>query len=72
MAVAGARAASETGVNRAEHVWQLLVEHNITVASGFARGLDTAVQHTAISSTGQTTALLGTGVANANQQAIEF
>lgn len=71
MTAVGAHTASEAGVNRAEHMSQLLVEYNVAIASGFARGLVTATHHTAINSAGQPIALLGTVITKCKQQAIE-
>lgn len=62
IAVVGTRDASDSGVNRATRMSQLLVERGITVVSGLARGIDTAAHRSALESGGRTIAVIGTGI----------
>lgn len=62
VAVVGTRQASEAGIRRAQHMSALLVEHQVTVVSGLARGIDTAAHRSALDSGGRTLAVLGTGI----------
>lgn len=62
VAVVGTRACSELGLRRAKRVSHLLTEHDVTVVSGLARGIDTAAHTTALESGGRTIAVLGTGI----------
>ncbi|MDA8398521.1 MAG: DNA-processing protein DprA [Actinomycetota bacterium] len=62
VAVVGTRQASEPGIRRAQRMSKLLVEREVTVISGLARGIDTAAHRTAIESGGRTIAVLGTGI----------
>jgi DNA processing protein len=63
LAVVGTREASEAGIRRAMRMSKLLVEQEVTVVSGLARGIDTAAHRAAIQSGGRTIAVLGTGIA---------
>lgn len=60
VAVVGSRKASAAGVRRAQALVQALVEHDITVVSGLAEGIDTVAHETAIALGGRTIAVLGT------------
>jgi DNA processing protein len=60
--VVGTRAASDDGVKRAGRMAQLLVEHEVTVVSGLARGIDTAPHTAALGAGGRTIAVIGTGI----------
>lgn len=60
VSVVGSRKASAAGLLRAERITKALVEHNITVVSGLAEGIDTVAHKTAIRLGGKTIAVLGT------------
>ena len=60
VAIVGSRKASEAGVRRARAFVKALVEHDITVVSGLAEGIDTVAHETAIALGGKTIAVLGT------------
>ena len=62
VAVVGTRQASPTGISRAESMARQLVEQGVTVASGLARGIDTAAHTTALTYKGRTVAVIGTGI----------
>jgi DNA processing protein len=62
VAVVGTRDASPAGIRRARRMSRLLVEREVTVISGLARGIDTAAHCAAIESGGRTIAVLGTGI----------
>ena len=60
VSVVGSRAASKEGLQRAKIISKTLVEHDIIVVSGLAKGIDTMAHQTAIGSGGRTIAVLGT------------
>jgi DNA processing protein len=60
VAVIGTREPSGEGRARAKKLVRRLVEDDVTVVSGLARGIDTVVHQTAIESDGRTIAVLGT------------
>lgn len=60
VAVVGSRKASDKGTKRARALVKALVEHDITVVSGLAEGIDTVAHETAIALGGKTIAVLGT------------
>lgn len=62
VAVVGTRQASPAGIVRAETIARQLVEQQVTVASGLARGIDTAAHTTALAHQGRTIAVIGTGI----------
>ncbi|MGH3771353.1 MAG: DNA-processing protein DprA [Pseudonocardiaceae bacterium] len=62
IAVVGTRQASEDGRRRAARLVQGLVEANVTVLSGLARGIDTAAHTAALSANGRTVAVVGQGI----------
>jgi predicted Rossmann fold nucleotide-binding protein DprA/Smf involved in DNA uptake len=61
--VCGARNASEEGCGIARMCGRLLAEARITVASGYARGVDLAAHHGALDAGGDTLAFLPYGIA---------
>lgn len=65
VAVVGTRDASQAGLARAEQMAIRLVENNVTVVSGLARGIDTAALRAAIEAGGRTIGVIGTGVTKA-------
>jgi len=60
VSIVGSRAASREGLQRAKIISKALVDHDIIVVSGLAKGIDTIAHQTAIDSGGQTIAVLGT------------
>ena len=60
VAVVGTRGASPAGIERAARLSGLLVSHHVTVISGLARGIGTAVHQAALDGGGRTIAVLGT------------
>ena len=62
VAIVGTRSPSSHGKSVAEKLVQGLVEQQLTIVSGFARGIDTAAHKTAIQAGGRTIAVLGNGV----------
>lgn len=63
IAVIGTRNATRYGLVAAERITQELVEHNLTIISGLARGIDT-VAHTTALKNGRTIAVIGSGLLN--------
>jgi DNA processing protein len=62
VAVVGTRNASDLGRRRAGSMARLLAEHEVTVVSGLARGIDTAAHTAALEAGGRTIAVIGTGI----------
>jgi DNA processing protein len=62
IAVVGSRDASEEGRRVAGRIASALVDREITVVSGLAAGIDTAVHEQALAAGGRTVAVIGTGV----------
>ena len=62
VAVVGTRAASPEGLARARTMTRQLVESDVTITSGLARGIDTAAHTTALEHIGRTVAVIGTGI----------
>jgi DNA processing protein len=60
IAIVGAREASDAGRARARKLARLLAERGIAVASGLARGIDTAAHRGALEAGGITFAVIGT------------
>lgn len=60
VAVVGTRKPSREGRARARRLARLLVEHDITVVSGLATGIDTEAHTAAIEAGGRTIAVIGT------------
>jgi DNA processing protein len=71
VAIVGSRDASELGLRRAARLAHALVEQQITVVSGLARGIDTAAHRAAIERGGRTVAVLGTPLDQCNPRANE-
>jgi DNA processing protein len=63
VAVVGTRNASAAGTSAASAIAEHLVEHEYTVVSGLAAGIDTAAHTAALSHGGRTVAVIGTGLA---------
>ena len=62
LAVIGARNASGNGRYFAEHIAAAASHHGLTIASGLARGIDTAAHRGGLQGAGSTIAVLGCGV----------
>lgn len=62
-AVVGTRNASEDGLRRAARMARGLVEHDVVVFSGLAKGIDTAAHTATVEAGGRTVAVMGTGIA---------
>lgn len=60
VAVIGTRKPSAEGIKAASKITRVLVDHEIVVVSGLARGIDTVAHRTAIEHGGKTIAVLGT------------
>lgn len=64
VAVVGTRGASEDGLRRAARMARGLVEHDVTVFSGLAKGIDAAAHSATVDAGGRTVAVMGTGIAS--------
>lgn len=64
VAVVGTRDASSDGLSKASLMATRLVEHEVTVISGLARGIDTAAHKAALAAGGRTIAVMGTGISS--------
>lgn len=62
VAIVGTRRVSHYGRQATEEFAKVLAEHNITVTSGLARGVDGIAHRAALNSMGRTIAVLGSGV----------
>ena len=60
VAVVGSREPSDDGYKRAARIARELVEHDFTVVSGLAKGIDTAALNSAIEAEGRVAAVIGT------------
>lgn len=60
VAVVGTRQISDDGIKRARKLVRQLVEHDYTIVSGLAKGVDTVAHKTAIDAGGRTIAVPGT------------
>jgi DNA processing protein len=65
IAVVGARHASPEGLAHAAAIAEHLVDHDFTVVSGLAAGIDTAAHTAALDAGGRTVAVIGTGLNHA-------
>lgn len=65
VAVVGTREASDDGIGRARKVARALVEHDVTVLSGLAKGIDAAAHTATLDAGGRTIAVIGTGILGA-------
>lgn len=63
IAVVGTRQASEDGLRRAARMARELVEHDVVIASGLAKGIDAAAHQATLAAGGRTFAVMGTGIA---------
>lgn len=62
VAVVGTRNVSEQGAARTRRLVKTLVEHDFTIVSGLAQGVDTIAHQTAIECGGRTIAVIGTPI----------
>ncbi len=62
IAVVGTRRATEYGAGVSDRLSRKLVQNNITVVSGLARGIDTCAHKAALAEKGRTIAVLGNGI----------
>ena len=62
IAVVGTRQVSSEGASRTRKLVRSLVDHDFTVVSGLAQGVDTIVHQTAINHGGRTFAVIGTPI----------
>ena len=62
IAIVGTRLATPYGLGVAERLGAALVEHDVTVVSGLARGIDGAVHRAVVRAGGSTVGVLGCGV----------
>lgn len=65
VAVVGSRKASPAALNFAADIARGLVDHEVTVVSGLAEGIDTAVMTAAIELGGRVVGVIGTGIDHA-------
>ncbi len=62
VAIVGTRKPTRYGIKQAKYFAEKLVENNLTVVSGLARGIDSAAHKTALENSGVTIAVLGNGL----------
>ena len=62
LALVGSRRSSPTGQRWTETLAHTLSEHNLTIVSGLARGIDSAAHRGALKGPGSTIAVLGCGI----------
>jgi DNA processing protein len=64
IAVVGTRQASEDGLRRAARMARELVDHDVVIISGLAKGIDRAAHDATLRAGGRTVAVMGTGIAS--------
>jgi DNA processing protein len=64
VSVVGSRKATDFGLRRAKIITRYLVDNNVTIVSGLAKGIDTIAHRSAIELGGKTIAVLGTPLDN--------
>lgn len=62
VAVVGSRKALDDGLRRARKIARALVEHDVTVLSGLAKGIDAAAHTATLEAGGRPIAVIGTGI----------
>lgn len=62
VAVVGTRKPTLEGISRATQIARLLAEHDVTVLSGLATGIDTAAHRACLDADGRTVAVVGSGI----------
>jgi len=60
VSIIGSRGASENGLSEAKEISKTLIENEVVIVSGLARGIDTIGHKTAIEKGGKTIAVIGT------------
>ena len=60
VSIIGSRKATKGGLLEAEKIARILIQNNVIITSGLARGIDTVAHETAIKHGGRTIAVLGT------------
>ena len=60
VSIIGTREATEEGLLAAEEVSKILIENNVVIVSGLAKGIDTVGHKTAMKNGGKTIAVIGT------------
>ena len=60
VSIIGSRGASERGLAEAKEITKILVENEVVIVSGLAKGIDTVGHKTAIKNGGRTIAVIGT------------
>ncbi|GHG14034.1 DNA-processing protein DprA [Streptomyces filamentosus] len=63
IAIVGTRQASEAGLRRAARMARELVDHDVVIASGLAKGVDAAAHQATLTAGARTFAVMGTGIA---------
>ncbi|MFE0631135.1 DNA-processing protein DprA [Streptomyces sp. NPDC058864] len=63
IAVVGTRNASVEGLKRSARMARELVDHDVVIASGLAKGVDAAAHEATLDAGGRTFAVMGTGIA---------
>jgi DNA processing protein len=62
VAVVGTRLPTPKGLDRASEMAKLLAQHDVTVLSGLAKGIDTAAHTACLDAGGRTISVLGSGI----------
>ncbi|MGI5484824.1 DNA-processing protein DprA [Streptomyces lavendofoliae] len=62
-AIVGTRNASDDGMRRAARMARLLIDEDVVIFSGLAKGIDTAAHTSTLDAGGRTVAVMGTGIA---------
>lgn len=62
VSVVGSRKASRDGLSRAFKIARELIQHNVTIVTGLAKGIDTAATEAAIEFHGRTIGVIGTPI----------
>lgn len=62
LAIVGTRKPSDRGIENTIKIAKFLVQHNVVVVSGLARGIDSVAHETAIKNGGTTIAVIGTSI----------
>jgi DNA processing protein len=62
MSVVGTRRPTQYGIHQTEEIVKGLLDYDLTIVSGMARGIDTVAHKTAVKSGGRTIAVIGSGL----------
>jgi len=62
ISIVGSRSASDRALNEARDIARMLVEQDVTILSGLARGIDTVAHLAALDAGGRTVAIIGSGI----------